>query len=60
MKESKIRRTMKKRHKGRALKGTNGLVGNDAFVWETQMYTTPDQVRTLSQVGTSPYMAYAM
>ena len=40
MKESKIRRTMKKRHKGRALKSTNGLVGNDAFVRETQMYTT--------------------
>ena len=41
MKESKIRRTMKKRHKGRALKSTNGLVGNDAFARKTQIYTTP-------------------
>ena len=28
---------MKKRHKGRALKGTSGLVGNNAFVRETQI-----------------------
>ena len=53
LKESRIRRTMKKRHKGRALKGTSGLVGNDAFVRDTNIhysYNSNAQARCLDSI----------